>query len=117
MYKASVIALLALSAAAFGTANAAGIPDPALGYKLSQVECGNCHVVDPQPGKTLAELPAKSPGAALPFKAIAFDPEMTVDKIRDTLRLPHGEMANVLVAEKDIDNIISYILSLRRGNY
>jgi len=106
LLRAVVIATMPLIAPAF----AAGIPDPVAGKKFAEVECGRCHVVDPLPGKA---PPERIPGAAAPFKTMAFDPEMTVDKIRDSLRLPHGAMANVLVAEKDIDNIISYIVALR----
>jgi mono/diheme cytochrome c family protein len=115
MYKPSVIALVTLSAFSLSSlVQAAGIPDPVKGYKLSQVECGGCHAVDPEPGKRVRELPARAPGAAPHFKVIAFDPAMTPEKIRDTVRLPHGEMSNVLVADEDITNIISYIGSLRR---
>jgi mono/diheme cytochrome c family protein len=89
---------------------AAGVPDPVSGQKFAQIECGQCHIVEDRRDKA---PPPRQPGAAPHFQTIAFDPEMTVDKIKDTLRLPHGEMANVLLAEKDIDNIISYIVSLR----
>ena len=90
---------------------AAGIPDPVEGKKFAQMECAKCHVVEERLGKV---PPPKSPGAPPHFKTIAFDPEMTVDKIRESMKLPHGEMANLLIAEKDIDNIISYIVSMRR---
>jgi mono/diheme cytochrome c family protein len=89
---------------------AAGVPDPVSGRKFAQVECGQCHVVEDKRDK---EPPPRQPGAAPHFQTLATDPEMTVEKMRDTLRLPHGEMANVLVAEKDIENILSYIISLR----
>lgn len=113
--RTSWFALLVLAAfPVLTTAQAAGIADPQQGYKLAQVECASCHVIDPEPRKSLADLPPRSPGAAPHFKSIAFDPEMTPDKMRDILRLPHGEMANVLLAEKDIDNIISYIVGMRR---
>ncbi len=114
MYKTSIIAAVALAALPFASANNAGITDPVQGYKNAQAECASCHVIDPEPRRTLAELPAKGPGVARHFKSIAFDPAMTPDKIREILRLPHGEMANVLIAEKDVDNIVSYLAGLRR---
>jgi len=88
-----------------------GVPDPVEGLKYAKTECGNCHVVNDQSGKA---PPKKIEGAAPHFKTIAYDPEMTVEKIRETLKLPHGAMANLVLAEKDIENIIGYIVSLRR---
>jgi len=103
-----LIVACALVAAA-SAAKAASVPDPVAGRKFAQIECGRCHVIDERPGK---EPPPKVSGAAPPFETLAHDPDMTVDKMRQTLRLPHGAMATVLVADKDIDNIISYIVSL-----
>ena len=103
---------LAALCSAFGLApaKAAGIPDPAEGRKFAQIECGRCHIIDLRKGK--APL-AHVEGAAPAFQTMAYDPTMTADKIRETLRLPHGAMANVLLAEKDVDNIIGYIVTLR----
>jgi len=92
------------------SAIAAGVPDPVSGRKFAQIECGQCHVIEDRPGR---EPPPRQPGAAPDFVTLAYDPEMTLEKMRDSLRLPHGQMANVLVAEKDIENILSYIVSLR----
>ncbi len=112
MRKTLWLGVILLSAGAPCMSYAASVPDPVSGKKFAQIECGRCHVIDEERGKT---PPAKTPGAAPHFKTIAFDPEMSVEKIRDTLKLPHGSMANVLLAEKDIDNIISYIVGLRRN--
>ncbi len=92
------------------SSHAASAPDPVAGRKFAQFECGTCHVVDVQKDKA---PPPRVAGAAPHFKIIATDPAMTTDKIRSTLRLPHGSMTNVLLAEKDVNNIISYIVSLR----
>jgi hypothetical protein len=56
---------------------------------------------------------AKVEGAAKHFATLAHDPEVSAEKIRPSLRLPQGAIAAVLVADKNIDNLISYILSLR----
>lgn len=105
-----VAAILCASIMGGSAGYAASVPDPAQGLKFAKIECGNCHVVEQEAGKM---PPKRVEGAAPHFKTIAYDPEMTADKIRETLRLPHGAMANLVLAEKDIENIISYIVSLR----
>ena len=110
MRKNVVIALMvALPALVPLSSQAAGIADPMAGKKLAQMECVNCHVIENVSDKSAAP---RTPGEAPYFRSIAF--EMTPDKIRETLKLPHGEMANILLTEKDIDNIIMYIEGLRR---
>ncbi len=93
------------------SSQAAGIPDPSEGKKLAQMECVNCHVIENVADKSTTP---RSPGEAPYFRSIAFDPKMTTEKIRSTLKLPHGEMANILLTEKDIENIILYIEGMRR---
>ena len=90
MQKVLLIAgvLAALSLSAF-SAKAAGIPDPAEGRKFAQIECGRCHIIEPQKGKA---PPKHVEGAAPAFHTIAYDLEMTADKIREALRLPHGTL-------------------------
>jgi mono/diheme cytochrome c family protein len=103
--------MIALPAMIPLSSQAAGIPDPAEGKKLAQMECVNCHVIENVADKSTAP---RSPGEAPYFRSIAFDPKMTAEKIRSTLKLPHGEMANILLTEKDIDNLILYIEGMRR---
>lgn len=112
MHKNLLLGLILLSAMSVASlVQAAGVPDPVSGKKFAEIECGRCHVIEEQAGKA---PPARTPGAAPHFKTIAFDPLMTADKLRDKLKMPHGAMANILLAEKDIDNIISYIIGMRR---
>jgi len=101
---ASVLALT--SSPAF----AAGIPDPSTGKMVAQMKCADCHAITLKEGK---EIPPRVQGKAPAFATIAHDPEVTADKLRETLRLPHGAMSNVLLTEKDVDNVISYILAQR----
>ena len=109
MRKSSLLALLLIAASPMSV-QAASAPDPVTGRKFAQVECGMCHFVEEQKGKM---PPPRVAGAAPHFKIIALDPALTAEKIRQTLRLPHGSMDNVLLAEKDVDNIVSYIEGLR----
>ena len=101
-------ALLSLSAQAAGFSNPP-ISNSMEGKKIAQTECVNCHVIENVRDKSPKP---RAPGAAPYFRAIAFDPNMTPDKIRETLKLPHGEMANILLTDKDIDSVISYIESM-----
>lgn len=93
------------------SSQAAGIPAPVEGKKLAQMECLQCHVIENVVDKSTTPL---SPGQAPHFHSIALDPKMTTEKIRATLKLPHGEMANILLTEKDIDHLIMYIEGMRR---
>lgn len=88
----------------------AAAPDPVAGQKFARIECGGCHAVAEKPGK---QPPPQAQGAAPHFATLARDPAMTEAKIRETLKLPHGSMANLVVSEKDTANIISYIETLQ----
>ena len=101
--------ILALAAVAVSTP-ASGAPDLGSGRKFARTECGGCHVVVAEKGK---QPPPRTVGAAPHFVAIARDPAMTEAKIRQTLRLPHGSMNNIMLTETDTANIIGYIQSLR----
>lgn len=109
MFKAVTAGIIILAASAF-VSTAMAAPDAAAGRKFAQVECGGCHVVV---DKSKKAPPPREQGAAPHFRTIANDPNMTDDKIRETLRLPHGNMANLLISERDTLNVIAYISSLR----
>jgi hypothetical protein len=102
--------VFALVAMGTFSAGAFAAPDAEAGRKFAHVECGGCHVVTDRSKK---EPPPREQGVTPQFKTIARDPAMTDDKIRETLRLPHGNMANLLISERDTLNIIAYIASLR----
>ena len=74
---------------------------------LAESECAACHEV----GKGV-------PGAALPdppgFQRIADDPAMTALALRVFLRTPHGDMPNLILSDAETDDLIAYILGLRR---
>jgi mono/diheme cytochrome c family protein len=104
-----ILPALICAAVLLPMANAAA-PDPVSGRKYAQIQCGGCHVIAEKKGKA---PPSPVEGAAPRFAVMARDPIMTPEKIRETLKLPHGSMANLVVSEKDTENIISYIASLR----
>jgi mono/diheme cytochrome c family protein len=83
--------------------------DPAAGREVAKTECESCHVIVDD-GKQPAD---GTEGGAPDFAAIARDPEMTANHIRQLLKLPHGQMNNVLLTSEDIDNVVSYIFTQR----
>lgn len=110
VWRVGVAMIVGVIAAVTVTARGAPIPDPVAGKKYAQIECAGCHVINEKRGK---RPPQREQGAAPYFSTIAHDPAMTAEKIRETLKLPHGSMANLVVSEKDAENILSYIGSLR----
>ncbi|MSO73303.1 MAG: c-type cytochrome [Rhodospirillaceae bacterium] len=88
---------------------AAGAADIAAGKHLARSYCAQCHVVVDQ-GKSHR---ARVAGAPPDFSLIARDPGTNVEKLNAFLRFPHGQMNNVLLTRKEIDNLADYIESLR----
>lgn len=96
-------------AAAFGVpAEAVAQSDNghSLGRQVAMELCSSCHRVtegQPDPGKNVAS-----------FFAIANLPSTTALSLKVFLRSNHKEMPNLIVSESDSDNLIDYILSLKR---
>ncbi len=78
--------------------------------KFAQMKCGGCHVIDKQQPEFVAYRGAGTPPS---FSTLAHDPAMTPEKLRRALRLPGGNMANLLLTKADIEDLITYIDSLR----
>ena len=81
--------------------------DPVAGRALVESWCTACHEIEPG---------FRGPGAlnAPAFQDVADDPAVTVLALRVFLRTPHADMPNVMLGPAETDNVISYILSLRR---
>ena len=80
--------------------------DPAEGRIFALGLCAECHVVvDGQKPPGLYGVPS--------FAAIAADPAVTAIGLHVFLRTPHDRMPNLMVAPSKVDDVISYILSLR----
>ncbi len=81
--------------------------DPAAGRRVAEAWCANCHRVGPAgPGPTTDAAPA--------FAAIAAMPSTTALSLRAFLQTPHANMPDYRLSRADMDNVISYILGLRR---
>jgi cytochrome c len=86
----------------FGDANA----DVRRGRALAEQWCSECHSVAPN------EVAGNS--AAPDFADIAREPSATGYALRVFLRTPHETMPNFVLDADDIDDIVRYILSLKR---
>jgi cytochrome c len=98
---ASVLACtLATSLAATGAS-----ADATRGKALVQQGCASCHAVEPG---------QQSPNPKAPtFSAIAGEPSTTAYGLHVFLQTTHATMPNFVINPDDIDDIVSYILSLK----
>jgi len=91
---------------ALAPARAQEAGDAEAGLGLARSVCAGCHVVErgqpPQP-----ESPAPS------FESLARTPGMTALAINVLLRTPHRTMPNLVLNEREVDDLAAYILSLK----
>jgi len=81
--------------------------DPVAGRTLAKTWCDSCHVVDP------AQQRATSTGAPT-FVAIAGMKSTTSLALHAFLQTPHDRMPDLHLTRNEIDDLVSYILSLKR---
>ena len=106
MYASATFGLLLAGLA--GLAAAQELPgDPQAGRTLAITECAACHEVET--GAQGGMLP-DPPG----FQRLADNPAMTALALRVFLRTPHGDMPNLILSDAETDDLIAYILGLRR---
>ena len=76
------------------------------GAVLAQTWCAACHVVDHYgTGSSFATPPS--------FVDLARDPKITPGIIRQTISVSHTLMPKMALSERDKNDLIAYILSLR----
>lgn len=87
---------------------AADLPgDTAAGRALALQSCAGCHVVaERQPRPGMDGAPA--------FATLARDPAVTETSLRVFLQTPHRRMPNLILSNREIDDVVSYILAMRR---
>ena len=102
-----VLALLLLVRLHVAAAQVPGLGgDPSAGHRLADAWCSECHAIG---FKSVGE------GKAGPaFTAIANLPSTTGLSLRVFLRTNHRSMPNFIIGQADTDNIVAYILSLKR---
>jgi len=90
-------------------AHAQQLGDPIAGKRYALDVCAECHMVaDGQSGLYLADAP--------PFPDLAAMPSTTALSLRVFLQTPHAKrnMPDLVLTENQMDDVIAYILSLRR---
>jgi mono/diheme cytochrome c family protein len=76
--------------------------DAAAGKRLADATCAGCHSAPVGPRR------------APDFRAIAAMPSTTALSLGVFMRTSHPTMPNVMLTPTELDDVISYILSLRR---
>jgi mono/diheme cytochrome c family protein len=105
MRGAALIATLALAAVP-----ALAQPEPGdarAGQRLAVTWCANCHQVAPGG-------PGPANDAAASFASIAAMPSTTSMSLRVFLQSPHGNMPDYRLTREQMDDVVAYLLSLRR---
>jgi mono/diheme cytochrome c family protein len=100
-----LLGMLALSAAP-----ALSQPEPGdvrAGRGLAANWCANCHRIAPGG-------PGPVTDAAAPFSAIAAMPATTSMSLRVFLQSPHAGMPDYRLTREQLDDVVAYLLSLRR---
>lgn len=107
--KARFVAWVALAAALLSPgetfARAAG--DTERGELLARKSCSSCHTVD------RSSQPSPNPRAP-PFREIARTPGMTAIALRAALQTSHRSMPNLVLSKRSREDLIAYILELKR---
>jgi len=80
--------------------------DPDAGLKLALRDCAACHVVA---GRQAGPAPVGVPT----FAAVARMPSTTALSLRAFLQTPHPPMPDLALSRSELEDVISYILSLR----
>lgn len=82
--------------------------DATRGKEIARAWCAGCHVVEPSPTTTAID-------GAPPFATIAARAGRTDDYLRAWLFNPHPPMPNLNLGPRAVDDLVSYIDSLRQG--
>lgn len=77
------------------------------GHQLATRWCANCHVVE----RTTA---AASANGLPTFPALAASPRTTPELLRATMSAQHGRMPDLQLSNRQQDDLVAYIQSLRR---
>ena len=97
----TVVALLVLVVVVPHAARA----DVQKGAQLARQWCANCHVIGSRPAGAVSQGPPS-------FPAISRS-GMTANQLRAFLSHPHGAMPDLALTRAEIDDLISYIETLR----
>jgi cytochrome c len=106
------IVIIALGALFFirpHDANAATLSEESAvaGHRLAQAWCKECHAIEAKPTRQATAAPD--------FADIASQPSTTALSLKVFLRTNHPSMPNVVIAPDQADDLVNYILSLKRN--
>jgi cytochrome c len=106
---AAVVVLAALLFVRLHNASAATLlPDSASpGHRLADAWCKQCHAIDAGT--------AGASNAAPDFAAIASQPSTTALSLKVFLKTSHRGMPNLVIAPDQADDLVDYILGLKRN--
>lgn len=102
-------ALVAALSLILTTAQAVAQPfpgDPKAGLEFARKHCADCHYVE-------SVWSGYSPVGAPAFTDVAALPEWTALSFRVFLQSPHEYMPDFILTEREADDVISYLLSLK----
>jgi len=93
-----------------GIAFAQPLPgDAVAGKVLAMRSCAGCHAVAQEQNQPASDgVPA--------FLTLARDPAVSERHLRTHLQTPHARMPSVPLSRREIEDVISYILSMRLAN-
>lgn len=100
------IFILTLVTLAAGPAFAQNTGNALAGHALARQWCAACHLVAPGEGRASDAAPA--------FEAVARRPSTTETSLRVFLQSPHQRMPNYTLTRQETDDVVAYILGLRR---
>ncbi len=101
-----LVAVMVVLACATGAALAQGVGNPVQGAAIARYICAECHAVERgQRRSSNVEAPT--------FEAIARTPGMTSIALAAALRTSHRLMPNIVLADDELRNVTSYLLSLK----
>jgi mono/diheme cytochrome c family protein len=86
-----------------------GWADAARGRALAEQVCAQCHGIGPEDASPDPDAP--------PFAEIAAERSVTEYSLRVFFRTSHRKMPNFILEPDETDDVIRYILSLRRGGH
>ena len=88
--------------------------DPASGRQIATTQCGSCHRVLPMLFPDRGEPSPVDKDGPPSFQSVADLPSTTGLSLKVFLRSNHKNMPNLILSEAEADDIIAYILSLKK---
>jgi cytochrome c len=83
------------------------------GHRLAEAWCKDCHAIEATTAGT--GTGTGTANAAPAFTAIANQPSTTELSLKVFLRSSHRSMPNLVIAPNQADDLVNYILSLKRN--